>query len=234
MSSIAAELTKLSPSAPIELFVLDVTALGGGIERLYNRTNALSQNLVWQGETYFAMPIEAEGFEVRSEGAAPRPTLRVGNVGGLMGALARQYRQLKGATLIRRRTRARFLDAVNFPGGVNADADPTAQLPDEVWRFDRVARRDNLVIEWELTSPLDLEGAVVPARQIRESICTWQYRSTECGYAGGAVAKVDDTPTSDLALDKCSLRVSGCKKRFGATAELPIGIFPGAAMLRNV
>jgi lambda family phage minor tail protein L len=64
---------------------------------------------------------------------------------------------------------------------------------------------------------------------------TWRYRDPEgCGYAGGAVAKVDDTATTDLAQDDCSRRVSGCKLRFGATAELPIGIFPGAGVLRQL
>ena len=231
--SIAEELTKLTPSARIELFVVDATSLGGDVDRFYNGTNALSQPLVWQGETYFPMPIEAEGFEVRADGPAARPTIRVSNVGGLVGALAREYRNLQGATLLRKRTRAKYLDAVNFAGGVNPSADPTAHVADEVWRFDRVARRNRQLIEWELVSPVDLEGVMVPRRQIRVSVCGSVYRSAECGYAGGPVAKADDTPTSDPLLDKCSLHASGCKLRFGASAELPIDIFPGAGVLRN-
>lgn len=231
--SLADELTKLAPSARIELFVLDATALGGAVDRFYNGANALSQALVWQGATYYPMPIEAEGFEVRADGPAPRPVIRVSNVGGLVGALARAYRNLQGATLVRKRTRAKYLDAVNFAGGVNPSADPTAQIADDVWLFDRVARRNKQLIEWELVSPVDLQDVLVPRRQLRISVCGSVYRSAECGYAGGPVAKADDTPTADPAQDKCSLRTSGCKLRFGASAELPIDIFPGAGVLRN-
>lgn len=233
MTTLAAELTKLAPSERIELFVVDASAIGGTVERFYNGTNALTQALVWQGNTYDPMAIQAEGFEVRADGSAPRPTIRVGNVGGLTGAFARMYRNLQGATLIRKRTRAKYLDAVNFAGGVNPTADPTAALADDVWRFDRVSRRNRLVMEWELVSPIDLEGVLVPGRQIRVSVCGSAYRSAECGYTGGPVAKADNSPTSDPLLDKCSLHTSGCKLRFGAHAELPIDIFPGAGVLRN-
>lgn len=234
MTTIAEELTLLSPSALVELFVLDATLLGGAVNRFHNGTNPLSQSVVWQGLTYTPMAIEAEGFDIRADGPAPRPMLRVSNQGGVVGALARQYGNLLGATLIRKRTRARHLDAVNFAGGLNPTADPTAAYADEVWRFDRVARRNRELMEWELASPYDMEGAQLPGRQIRVAVCGSRYRSSECGYAGGAVAKADDTATSSLALDRCSLKVSGCKLRFGATAELPIDIFPGAGVLRNV
>ena len=232
--SIAAELAQLAPSARVTLYVVDATALGGSVLRFHNGANELSQPVVWQGLTYTMLPIEADGFEVRADGPAPRPTLRVGNKDGLMGALAREYRNLAGATLTRKRTRAKYLDAVNFEGGINPTADPTAAYPDDVWRFDRMSRRDKFLVEWELVSPFDAEGVLLPRRQIRVSVCGSAYRSAECGYAGGPVAKADDTPTSDPALDRCSLKISGCKLRFGASAELPIDIFPGAGVLRNV
>lgn len=234
MSSIAQELARLTPSARITLFVVDITALGGPVLRLHNGANELSQPLVWQGQSYSMLPIEASGFDRRADGPAPRPMLRVGNAQGLVSALARQFRHLAGATLVRKVTRAKYLDAVNFASGLNPSADPTAQMPDEVWRFDRVARRDKTVLEWELVSPFDAEGVMLPRRQIRAAVCGSAYRSSECGYAGPAVAKADDTPTNDILLDRCSLKVSGCKLRFGATAALPIDIFPGAGVLRNL
>lgn len=232
--SIAAELQALAPSAKLEFFVVDATALGGGINRFHNGTNALRQAVVWQGLTYQFLPIEASGFDMRGDGPRPRPLLTVGDVYGVVGALVRQYDNLSGAKLIRKRTHARYLDAVNFAGGVNASADPTAQYPDELWKIDRLRGRDGSQVSWELASPIDLEDVVVPARQVRNTICTSEYRGPECGYAGGPVAKADDTATSNPLLDRCSLRVSGCKLRFGATAELPIGIFPGAGVIRQM
>jgi lambda family phage minor tail protein L len=231
--TIAAETLTLTPSAMVELYVIDLTPLGAPVLRYAPQTNALGGPVVWQGQTYQPYPIEARGFAATTDGPAPRPTLRVSNVLGQLGALVAQHGDLIGGRFVRRRTRARFLDAINFPGGVNPTANPTAQYADDVWSIDRLAHRDLELIEWELCSPIDLEGAMVPKRQLRRHVCTSRYRSPECGYAGGPVAKADDSPTSVLAEDRCSLRTSGCKLRFGATGELPIGIFPGAGLLRQ-
>lgn len=233
--TIASELQSLNPSARLEFFVVDATTLGLA-ELLYfhNGTNKLSQPVVWKGQEYQFAPIAAAGFEVRADGPRPRPKLTIGDVFGTVGALLRLYGNLAGAKLLRRRTHARYLDAVNFAGGVNPSADPTAEYPEEVWFFDRVVSRDGTHVQWELVSPLDLEDVMVPARQVRASTCGSLYRSSECGYTGGAVAKADDTPTSDLAQDSCSRLVSGCKLRFGADAELPIDFFPGAGTVRSM
>ncbi len=231
--TIAQELQALEPSAKLAFYVVDATELGApAVWRFHNGTNKLSQAVVWQGHAYQYIPVEVTGFELRGDGPRPRPLITVGDVNGVLAAELRLYDDLGGAKLTRKQTHARYLDAVNFPGGVNASADPTAQYPDELWFFDRVRSRDGAHVQWELVSPLDLEDVVLPARQVRRSICGSVYRSSECGYAGGAVAKADDTATSNLLLDDCSLRVSGCKLRFGATAELPIDIFPGAGLIR--
>jgi lambda family phage minor tail protein L len=233
--SIAAELQSLNPSAKLEFFVIDATQQGAEeVLRFHNGTNKLSQPVVWQGHTYNPAAIEAAGFELRGDGPRPRPTLAVGDVFGVMGALVRQHDQLAGAKLLRKRTHARYLDAVNFAGGVNPSADATAQYADELWVFDRIRQRDGSVIVWELVSPVDLEDVLLPARQVRNTTCGSGYRTPECGYAGGPVATVDDVPTSSSALDECSRTVAGCKLRFGANAELPIDIFPGAGLVRQL
>lgn len=119
MSSVASEVTKLSPSAEIELFELDVTELGGAVHHFHNGRNGLLQPVVWRSVTYTCWPIQASGFEMKSDGPMPRPRLRIGNVDGMIGVLVRQYRKLKGAKLIRRRTLVRYLDEVNFPARRN-------------------------------------------------------------------------------------------------------------------
>lgn len=227
--TIAQELGKLNPSARITLYVVDATALGATqLYRFHNGANELSQPVVWQGHTYNLLPIETEGFEISSDGPAPRPTLRVSNQGGLMGALCRQYGNLLGALLIRKRTRACYLDAVNFATG-NPDADPNAHVDDETWVFDQVSARNQVHIEWQLSNALDLENTMVPRHQVRAAVCGWEYRGTGCDYAGPPVADAENTPTANAALDQCSLLVSGCKLRFGPNAWLPIRVFPGVA-----
>lgn len=239
MTTIADQLQSLTPSAKLEFFVVDLSMLvdrsgtPGGVENFHNGTNELRGSVVWQGISYQFIPIQVSGFELNAEGPRPRPLLEVGDVYGVLGALVRQYGDLAGAHFIRKQTHARFLDAANFAAG-NPSADPTAQYDDELWIFDRVRARDGTQVAWELVSPMDLEDLMLPGRQVRNRLCGSIYRSGECGYGGGPVAMADDTPTTDPALDDCSRYASGCKLRFGESAELPIDFFPGAGVVRQM
>lgn len=233
MTVIAQDAARLELSAVVELYELDAAVVGGGTHRFCNQVNELMQPVIWQGQTYNPFPIEVSGFENSADGPLARPRLSVSNVNGMVGALIRDYQRLEGSTFIRRRTLARYLDAGNFVGGVNAAADPTAHWPDELWLIDRVDQRNRAVVTWELCSPLDWAGVMLPRRQIQSAACCWQYRGAECGYTGGPVATAQDAATTDPAMDSCGRRLASCKLRFGATAELPFGGFPGAGITRN-
>src|SRR5579871_3345339 len=102
------EVQKLSPSALIELFELDLRPRGGEVLRFHAGVNTLGRDVVWQAQPYVRMPIEAQGFERRAQGALPRPRLKVANIGGLLGAEARAFKDFVGCRLVRRRTFARF------------------------------------------------------------------------------------------------------------------------------
>lgn len=229
--TIQADIQALAGDAIIELFVVDATALGGTLSRFHAGTNALKADVVWQGNTYPAMPIEVSGFEYSGKGKIPRPTMRVQNVDGLMGALVDTYDDMIGTVVTRKRTLARYLDAVNFPGGVNPTADPTAVFPDDVYAVNRKVSHTKLAIEFELAANIDVQGVMLPRRVIVQHICTWGYRSAECGYAGGAVATSQDVPTTDIALDVCGKRPTSCTLRFGANSPLPFGGFVGAGVI---
>lgn len=229
---IESDVQKLSPGQLVDLFELDATAAGGTILRWHNGVNGLSNDVVWQGNTYARFPVEASGFERSGKGAMPRPRLKVANVSGLIGALARELSDLVGAKITRRRTFSRYLDAVNFAGGVNAQADPNVGFPDEIWFVDRKANENGVFVEFELAAAFDVAGVQLPRRQCIQNVCPWGYRSAECGYAGGPVADRNDTPTADASLDQCGKRLASCKLRFGQYAELPFGGFPGVGLIR--
>ena len=231
-ANIAIRSVMLTQSTPVELWDLDLAPLSGPMFRFAGQVNEKQEPIVWQGNTYNPLPISATGFERRVTGPFPRPRVQVSNVLGVIGELIRQYDQLRGARLLRRRTLALFLDAVNFSAG-NPNADPLAEYQPEVWMVDQCTARNRLVVQWELRNPLDIETVMLPGRQVQPNYCPWQYRSSDCGYTGGAVAKVDDSPTSSMALDRCSKRLSGCKLRFGS-APLPFGGFPGVGQLRSL
>lgn len=229
---ITAVTQNLDAGGIVDLFELNATAIGGSILYFYAGVNGLGNSVVWQGISYTRLPIEAEGFARSGQGTLPRPTIRCANITGEIGALARSLQDLIGAKVIRRRTFIKYLDAVNFTGGVNPTADPNCGFPDEVWFVDRKSSENGLYIEWELAAAFDVIGVKLPRRQCIQNICTWQYRGTECGYTGGAVADRNDIPTTVLLNDSCGKRLDSCKLRFGATAELPFGAFPGVGLLR--
>lgn len=229
------EIQKLAPSAIVDLFVLDLS--GGGfiknnIYYFHSGTNSLNGDIVWQGITYTRYPIEATGFERSGKGTLPRPTIKAANITGALSELARVNEDFIGGKLIRKRTFVKYLDAVNFPGSTNPSADPTAHFPDEIWIIDRKSAENAVYVEFELAASFDVAGVLLPRRQCIQNTCTWKYRGPECGYTGGAVAKIDDTPTSNLSEDVCGKRLSSCKLRFGNNSELPFGAFPAVGLIQ--
>ena len=223
------DIQKLSPGTLVELFDLDIN---GDAYHWHGGLNELGAEITWRGTVYTAWPIEASGFEWRGSGTAPRPVLRVANGGGLVSALARANADLVGGLITRRRTFARYLDAINFPGGVNPSADPNAALPNEMWFVERKAAETDLFLDFELAAACDVQGVRIPRRQVIQNVCPWQYRSADCGFTGGAVATAADVVTADINLDVCGKRLTSCKMRFGDYAELPFGGFPGSGLIR--
>src|SRR5690606_25865634 len=129
-----ADIQSLGQSALIELFELDLTPLGGDIFRFHAGTNELGTPIVWAGNSYQPMPIQAEGFDITTRGQLPRPKLRIANIDGVISQ-AVQGGDICGMKVTRRRTFARYLDAVNFSAG-NPTADPSAEFPQDVFFID--------------------------------------------------------------------------------------------------
>ena len=241
-AALSAALQSLAPGAIIELFQLELNAAqhGVAITRYFHAgVNELRGDVVFGGQTYEPLPIEAEGFEWNGQGTLPRPRIRIANIAGTITSLLLSLpRGLEGAKVTRLRTLARFLDEANFlpyvdsgyvaTGYVSAspDADPSATWPPEVYYVDRKAIETRDVVEFELASAFDLVGVRIPARQCLTR-CQWAYRSPECGYTGTSYWTAEDQQVFDPALDACGKRIDSCKLRFGDNNELPYGGFPG-------
>lgn len=205
----------------IELFELDASSVGAGIYRFHSGVNEFSGNVVWQGNTYTAFPVEATGFDMVGNGQLPRPTLRISNVDQTIGALVRQYDDLVGCKFTRRRVFAKYLDAVNFVSG-NPLADPAAEFPHDIFIIERKVVENKVVIEFEMVSAVDMQNVFLPKRQLKPFFCSWIYKGPECGYVGAL-------PTCDKGLGTSN----GCKAHFGATAELPFEGEPGCGLRRS-
>lgn len=228
------DLQAIAPSAVIELFQLELNATQHGVNETYYFHAGVNAdgngNIIWNSQTYLAFPIEATEFEYTGTGSLPRPKLRVSNIFGTITALILSLPNgLEGAKVTRIRTLARYLDAVNFPGSVNpyGTPDPTAEFPREIYYVDRKSTETRDVVEFELAASFDLAGVRAPKRQCISNICQWKYRSAECGYVGTSYFNENDQSVATLAADVCGKRLSSCKARFGTTAELPFGSYPG-------
>jgi lambda family phage minor tail protein L len=229
--TIASDIQTLAPSGMVELFELDATVQGGPVLHFHAGTNQLTQPVVWNGVTYIPWPIQVTGWTYTVKGTQPRPTMKVANVTAYLSAVVINYNDILGAKVTRKRTLVKYLDAVNFPGGVNPTADPTAAFADDVYYINRKSNETKLLVEFELAPLTDVAGVLLPRRQIINNVCPWKYRGAECSYAGGPVATADDVPTTDADLDACGKRLNSCKLRFGNFAELPFGGFPAAGLV---
>lgn len=230
--SIASDIQKLNPGTLVELYELDLTPMGSTLLRFHVGLNGLSSTIYWKGNPYAPIPMQIEGFASSSKGALPRPTVRISNVSGLVGAYCRSYNDLIGAKLTRKRTFLKYLDAINFPAGVNPTADPNVEFMDDIFFVDRKSAENRQLVEFELASAFDVQGVALPRRQFIQNVCLWRYKSTECGYTGGAVARANDTLTSDPAQDSCGQRPTSCQLRFGTYSPLPFGGFPAVGVVQ--
>ena len=178
---IITDLQKINPSSVIELFTLEITAALHGSNATYRfhaGTNRVGNgDIVWAGNTYVKMPIQAEGFAY-TRGQLPRPNLVVSNALNTITAILLNVNattagnDLTGATVTRIRTLARYLDSVDFPGNTNplGTPDPTAEFPQEIYKIDRKSSENRETVTFELAAVFDLAGVRAPKRQCTRSI----------------------------------------------------------------
>ena len=155
----------------VELFDFELNTAQHGTTTVYrftNTKNEIGNDIVWQGNTYTAIPLKAEGYEMSGQGTLPRPTISVANLlGTFTTIIALLPDGLEGCKVTRTRTLAKYLDAVNFTGGSNSDADPTSYFqPRDIYFIDRKAIENRDVVSYEMCSAFDLAGVRLPKRQI--------------------------------------------------------------------
>lgn len=229
--SVRGDVQTLDTKALVELFEFDATGINLSIPKLYWHpgTQVDRDPIVWKGVTYQPYPVEATGFEQSAVGKLPRPTLRASNIDGSLAAFLRGFQDGLGAKIIRRRTFARYLDAVNFPGG-NPNADPNAAFKEEIFFVAKKVSENPVYVEYELAVPFDVAGIQLPRRQVIAGTCQWIYRSPECSYAGPAITNDPVFP----GVDRCGKTLASCKLRFGQNGVLRTSAFPASLLSRYI
>ncbi|EDW8118118.1 phage minor tail protein L [Salmonella enterica subsp. enterica serovar Sundsvall] len=250
--SLNSDYQKLEPGNSVRLFDVDGTAFGVSDVLYFHAHNIAytpeeltaaggdemklpAKSIWWQGREYKAWPCQIEGIEASTDGTGAQPKLSVANLDGSITALCLAYDDLLQAKVTIRDTLAQYLDAQNYPGG-NPSADPTQEKL-QVFYIDSKSGEDNETVEFTLSSPMDLQGLMIPTRQLH-SLCTWcirnKYRSGDgCDYAGTRYFDKNNNPVDDPSLDECNGTLTACKLRFGENNELSFGGFPGTSLIRS-
>lgn len=197
--------------------------------------------IVWRGNTYTPIPVEATGFGASAKGALPTPRFRVSTVNFTqLITVVRTYRDLVGAWVTRWRTLDKYLDG--RPG-----ANPNAYFRTDQYVIAQKIHMSREYIEWELAALGDVEGVKFPKRQFLRDYCTHTYRryvgtppsdpftyvGTTCPYVAQAYWTSAGVNTLDASLDKCGKTIRDCALRFQDVEDaLPTRAFPGIAKTR--
>jgi len=217
------EIQTLTPGALWVGFKLDLTGIGGSVYFFTPNLNQLKTAVVWAGQAYSPLAIEISGMEETTQGALPHPQLTVSNLSGVVGALVASLGDLTGAIVTRYSVLTKFLDAVNFTGGVNATADPSAGFSSDIWVVEQKTAHTWDSITFDLVALSDAQGLNLPARPMTISGCTWSYKNADgsglCTYSGGLAT-----------CDRGIKTPNGCIAHFGSGVPLPYGAFPGLQM----
>ena len=167
----ANDLVMASDEGIISLFEITV-----GSSTLKFHAENTENNIEFGGGIYKPFPMLIEGIEITSEGAQSRPTLTIPNVESVLRSDTTisteldstdfEIEDLMGERFTRRQTLAKYIDQ----GGAEYE------FPKAEYIIDRVASKNQLMIQFELSSPFDLSGVRVPSRQVTGKYCPWVYK----------------------------------------------------------
>jgi len=196
----------------VELF--EVTLPSGTVIYLHNGldydSGTIGENIYFPDPTgqtmneYLAFPIEIKGIEHTSEGSANRPALRMANLPVLAGS--------RGANLNGVEDEETLYTVLQSEGLFSADDLTTCKVtyrstllkhtfksgdspqlgiefPKATYFIERVSGEDNVFVTFELVSPADMEGLVMPARFAVGKYCAWEYQGLLHGRGGCPVNK---------------------------------------------
>lgn len=237
-------LQSLYPGEIVTLIEIDGTKFGAQIYRFHsenipytpaeimaaqNGGTLAEKTITFQGNTYGARPFGLTGFELSSDGNPGKPQLTLSNLDSRISAMIRAYNGMMQAKVtIWITTRELMSDAGQIADGAYRKL---------VYYIERPNYADPTAVRFDLTSPYDMDGLMIPSR-LTQSVCYWAsrnwYRSGKgCGYNGPRMFDKDNNPVSDPSLDYCAGTVTACKLRFGATEELDFGGCAVASLLRS-
>lgn len=237
-------LQSLFPGEIITLIEVDGTKFGAQVYRFHAENIAYTpeelmqaretgilppKEIKFRGDVYGARPFGITGIGFTSNGKAEKPQLALSNIDSRVSALIRSYNGMMQAKVTIWVTAADLMDEEG-----NVDDGDYRKL---VYYIERPNFVNKTIARFELTSPYDMDGIMIPSR-LTQSVCYWAqrgwYRSGKgCGYNGSAMFDKDNNPVTDPSKDYCAGTVTACKLRFGEQNELDFGGCAVASLLRK-
>lgn len=228
---IATDQQQLTQGTIVELFEIDATRYGNGILRFTPTSNA-GASLFFNGYEYVAAPVKADGFEWKSGGTLPRPSLAIASGDPAFLSLVMGTDDLTGCPVTRTRTYRKYLDD-------GSDPNPTSTFPVDHYVINQKTEQSRYSFVFELTPEMDQEGRLVPALQVLRDTCrhtfrkwdgaNWDYTGVTCPYTGSGLYDIYGNTTTDESQAQCGKKLSDCVLHFGENAVLPMRAFPGVA-----
>lgn len=199
--------------------------------------------VTFDSQLYSPWAIKSSGWEMKSAGTIPRPKLSLANTSNILTALVEGNSDLEGCTVKRIITYDRYLDDGQEP-------DPMQTKPIDEYIINRkLSSVSGESITFELVSPMDQEGTMLPRRQANRDYCPLVYRIFNSGTGqfdheedivtcpydentnGGLMYDSNDQQVTNGADDVCGKRLGSCKIRHG-NLPLPFGAFPGLSRVK--
>lgn len=220
-----AGIESLESDSKLELFILDQFNLRNPTEAFYFCNYS---GVIFNGIEYQGIGCQSEGYSLIGQGSIPNPTIAVSNVGSVVSNLiykliSTQGYRLEGSRVTRITTSKKFID------GQSNSGDSIRQNQPDIYQLEQMTELTYQAVKFRLATAYDLEGSLLPNRIALRS-CGSVYRSTACSYLSSAAFTINNIPTLDPTLDVCAKSLAACKTRFGSSAVLPFGGFPGVGL----
>lgn len=224
------DIRKLNPGSLVDLYEIDLNPIGvPQIIYLCPHANTTGEDLLFQGVTYQSFPIQFSGFERKGSGSEARPRATISNYSGIFSQYLQSAGDLVGTRVTRKRTLTKYL---------NTGSPDESAYSKEVYYIEQKTSETATMIEFELSSALDLLDKRLPGRVAIANSCPWRYgpeaaalgdTGSGCGWPGTNASKWfdrNDVSVGSKSLDVCGKHLSSCKARFGQANPLDYGGYP--------
>jgi len=211
----------LEPTAVLEFYKLyyDTINEPDSYFPFHPCSNGIENGITLNGILHVPLAVEVEDFESNILNRINRPKIRVSNVNYAISNLLRKKNDFKFAKLERTKIFLKHIDDSNFEGGVNpfGVSDPNSSISKDTYTISQKTQENINLVEFELTSPFDLENFSIPGRLVLGRYCYWQYRGLGCNYFGPPVCQDDDSHFTNIPTGNFNFQTTENEWTYGKT-----------------